>query len=57
VNFVVNLVMYGKRVSWSEKFYMSGKIFWHLKWYTVRNFPPDWSGKIRKSRANFFLPP
>jgi hypothetical protein len=27
VNFVVNLVMYGKRVSWSEKFYMSGKIF------------------------------
>jgi hypothetical protein len=41
---VVNLVMYGKGVWCSEKFWRSGKIFGPLKWYTDRNFFADWGG-------------
>jgi hypothetical protein len=66
---VVNLVMCGKNVWWSEKFCSSGKIFGPLKLYTDRGgevaeinlfhkqFFRDWSVTIWKSRAHFFPPP
>jgi hypothetical protein len=44
VNFVVNLVMYGKCVWRSEKFCRSGKFFGPVKWHTDRNFFGDGRG-------------
>ena len=49
---------WGKFVRCSEIFYISGKIFVSLKWYTDRNFFGDGGGlrspKIICSKKNFF---
>ena len=67
VNFVVNLVMYVKGVWCSEKFLDPKMVHWpklgggggevaEINLFH-KQFFWDWSGTIRKSRANLFPPP
>jgi hypothetical protein len=56
VNFVVNLVMYGKVFDFPKNFVCPENFFEPLKWYTDRNFFGDGGGEPKEmcSTKNYF---